>query len=443
MTFCVSVNQQTPLEAQLINKKTAIESWLRKKWLTHNPPFYGSVDLRNAAYKMAPIDMNLFPGGFNHLNSNFLTAAVISAQEAICRIRPEVHSILLIPENHTRNLFYLENIHALRQILLKAGFEVRIASLNPLIKQNTIIHTVGGHQLTLEPLIRKGDRIVLEDGFTPCIILLNNDLSAGIPEILLNLKQPITPPVFAGWTVRTKSKHFEIFDTVIQELCSEIQFDTWLLNAYFDVCYGLSFKHPQSHQELSDKVSDLLKRIQLKYRAYGIREKPFVIMKANSGTYGMGVMTVRAPEDVLNLNRKNRNKMATVKEGLAVHDVILQEGVYSYENIDGAVAEPVVYMMDRFVIGGFYRSHKGRSNDENLNASGMQFIQLGEDISNVLSSNDWFDPHHHFKQWEAPALPSHNEPLSHRSDRFYLYGLLARLSLLAASIEIEQSPSAP
>ena len=68
--------------------------------------------------------------------------------------------------------------------------------------------------------------------------------------------------------------------------------------------------------------------------------------------------------------------MAVVKEGLEVHDVIVQEGVYTFETVNDAVAEPVVYMIDHYVVGGFYRVHTERGKDENLNAPGMHFVPL-------------------------------------------------------------------
>ena len=45
-----------------------------------------------------------------------------------------------------------------------------------------------------------------------------------------------------------------------------------------------------------------------------------MIVKADAGTYGMGIMTARSPDDVRGLNRKQRNKMSVVKEGLEVTD---------------------------------------------------------------------------------------------------------------------------
>ena len=58
---------------------------------------------------------------------------------------------------------------------------------------------------------------------------------------------------------------------------------------------------------------------------------------------------------------------------------MIQEGVYTFESINEAVAEPVVYMIDHFVVGGFYRVHTGRGTDENLNAPGMHFVPLAFD----------------------------------------------------------------
>ncbi len=118
------------------------------------------------------------------------------------------------------------------------------------------------------------------------------------------------------------------------------------------------------------------------------------------------------------LSRRQRNKMAVIKEGLEVHDVLIQEGVYTFEHIDEAVAEPVVYMVDHFVVGGFYRVHTGRGVDENLNAPGMHFVPLAFETSCTLPN----------PQAAPDDIPN----------RFYAYGVVARLAMLAAAIEIEE-----
>ncbi len=117
------------LEQRIVDALPAIERWFRLQWQDHTPPFYGSVDLRNAGFKLAPVDMNLFPGGFNNLSEEMLPCAVQAAQSAIERLCPDARNLLLVPERHTRNQFYLTNVARLVRILRQTGLEVRIGSL--------------------------------------------------------------------------------------------------------------------------------------------------------------------------------------------------------------------------------------------------------------------------------------------------------------------------
>src|ERR1700742_4338204 len=119
------------LERKILDATPAIERWFRLEWQEHTPPFYCSVDLRNAGFKLAPVDTNLFPGGFNNLNPAFLPLCVQAAQAAVERVCADARAILLVPENHTRNPFYLQNVATLETILRQGGMRVRIGSLLP------------------------------------------------------------------------------------------------------------------------------------------------------------------------------------------------------------------------------------------------------------------------------------------------------------------------
>ena len=405
------------LERTLLDKSIAIEQWFRGQWQEHTPPFYCSVDLRNSGIKLAPVDTNLFPGGFNNLNADFHALCVQATQTAIEKICPDARDALLIPENHTRNQFYLQNVATLARILRLAGTNVRIGSLLPGLAEPMDVDLPDGKKLTLEPLKRQGNRIGL-DGFDPCVVVLNNDLSSGIPAILRDLEQPLLPPTHAGWAVRRKSHHFAAYNDVAKEFAEFLGIDPWLINPYFEMCGKINFQEHQGEECLAGYVAEILDDIRAKYKEYGITDDPFVIVKADAGTYGMGIMTVKDASEVRGLNRKQRNKMAVVKEGLEVHEVLVQEGVYTLETVRDAVAEPVVYMIDRFVVGGFYRLNTQRGKDQNLNAPGMQFEQLA------------------FA--EPCSLPDPDDP-DCAPNRFYAYGVIARLALLAASLELERT----
>ena len=406
------------LEQRILESMPAIERWFRLEWMEHTPPIYTSVDLRNAGFKLAPVDTNLYPGGWNNLTPDMLPLAVQAGMAAIEKICPEAKNLLLIPENHTRNTFYLSNVVQLQRIFGQAGLNVRLGTLNPEITEPTEVQLPTGESVLLEPLVRTKHRLGLKN-FDPCTILVNNDLSAGTPEVLKNLhEQFLLPPLHAGWSIRRKSTHFEAYEEVAKRFAKMLGMDHWLINPMFERCGEVNFADGTGMDCLRTHTESLLNRIKRKYKDYGINEKPFVVVKADNGTYGMGIMTVRDVSDLDALNRKSRNKMNVIKDGQTVSDVIIQEGVLTHERINETVAEPVVYMLDRYVVGGFYRVHAERGVDENLNAPGASFVPLAFEQSAQLP--------------EPGVKPGVSAP-----NRFDMYGVVARLAMLAASYELE------
>ncbi len=405
------------IEQRLLSRQSDIEAWLRAEWRKTPAPFYASVDLRNAGFKLAPVDTNLFPAGFNNLNPAFLPLCIQAVQSGLERVCPTARGVLLIPENHTRNQFYLESLTTLRDVLIKAGFTVRIGSLLPDLEQPRELALPSGHQLLLEPVRRVGNQVVLDD-FIPCVVLLNNDMSGGRPAILEGLDQTVIPPLGLGWSDRLKSSHFAQYRQVCLEFTKLVDIDPWLIDPLFRNCGEIAFMKREGEDCLADNVDALLAAIRRKYIEYGIDKPPFVIVKADAGTYGMAIMTVHSADEIRHLNRKQRTKMAAGKEGLATSQVLMQEGVYTFETwgSEQAVAEPVVYMIDHFVVGGFYRVHTERGPDENLNAPGMHF----QPLAFVESCNN----------------PDRARSPGADPNRFYAYGVIARLALLAAAREI-------
>ncbi len=382
-----------------------IEAWFRRQWRELHPPIYSSMDLRNAGFKLAPVDTNLFPAGFNNLKPEGMPLYVQAMQAAITEIDPEIVRILLIPESHTRNPFYFESVAVLKEILLQAGFEVRIGSLSPDLTDKQTHTLPSGRKLLIEPLIRNGDTISVKN-FSSCCILLNNDLSSGVPPILENIKQIILPPVQLGWMTRLKSEHFSHYQSVCELFAEAIGIDPWLIMPYFDQCPDVDFQNPEGQECLITRANGLLSLIRKKYKEYKVPHKPFLVVKADQGTYGMAVMMIDDPEQLRNLNRKQKQKMSVIKGGKQVTKAIIQEGVHTFETAgpQQSVAEPVIYTIGRYVLGGFYRIHKDRGVTENLNSPGMDFV----------------------------PLPFEN--LCH--SRFYAYGVIARLALLASSREL-------
>lgn len=398
----------------MLEKQVDIETWFRPQWQKTPAPLTCSVDLRNAGYKIAPVDTNLFPAGFNNLNPDFLPLCIQAAQTIVTESMPGCKKIMLIPENHTRNPFYLESLAVLQNIFRNAGFEVKVGVLRTDLQTKETHQLQTGEVLDYHPIIRKNDRLMIDD-FSPCMILLNNDLSEGIPDILENLEQWVRPSEQLGWAKRFKSNHFSFYQQVIEEFCDALDLPPWDISPMFTTHEGIDFKQREGEELLASKVDQLLANIQHEYTHRGINQKPYVVVKADAGTYGMGVVMVQSGEELLNLNRKQRNKMTQSKGNKKIERVILQEGVPTWESwqTDDAVAEPVIYMIGHHVIGGFYRVHTGRGPNENLNAPGMHFEPL------------------------AFAKPCNYPQADDCQNRFYVYGVIARLAALAAARELD------
>lgn len=406
------------LEQRILDSMPAIERWFRLEWMEHTPPFYSSVDVRNAGFKLAPVDTNLFPGGWNHLTPDMLPLAVQAAMAAIEKICPEARNLLVIPENHSDNTFYLSNVAQLRRIFHMAGLNVRIGSIDPAIKKATTVDLPNGESVTLEPVIRGKRRLGVKD-FDPCTILLNNDLRAGVPGILEDIhEQYLLPPLHAGRATRRMSKHFKCYEEVAKRLGKLLGVDPWLINPLFEKCGEVNLTEGVGMDCLSTNVDALLTKIRRKYKEYGIKEKPFVMVKADNGTHGMGIVTVRDAKDLEELCQRVQVKAKNEGVRPASQDILVQEGVLTKERMHDAVAEPVVYMMDRYVVGGFYRVHAGRGVDEDLSAPGSSFVPLA------------FEQSTHLPQ---PGV----KPGASAPNRFYMYGVVGRLAMLAASYELE------
>ncbi|WP_367606447.1 glutamate--cysteine ligase [Legionella sp. W05-934-2] len=403
------------LEKKILSQVNLIEDWFRKQWTIYQPPLTTSVDLRHAGFKLAPVDTNLFPAGFNNLNAEFLPLCVQAMQATLANYQTGCKRVLILPETHTRNPFYTQSLSVLRGIVQKAGYEVRIGSLDGEKQAPYEVTAASGETILYEPVIRKDNHIMI-DGFKPCLVLLNNDLSSGIPDSLKGLEQTILPTTQLGWTSRLKSTHFRFYKQVAQQFAELIDIDPWLVNPDYASVEGIDFMAQEGLEQCAQAVDTLLSQVKQHYQEKGIRETPFAVVKADNGTYGMSVMMVHDGDDVRNMNRKLRTKMAASKGSQKVSRVIVQEGVHTFETVDGgAVAEPVVYMIGPYVVGGFYRVHQGRGRDENLNAPGMHFVPLA--FAEPCNMPDISD--------------DENSP-----NRFYIYGVIARLGALAAAYEL-------
>lgn len=372
------------IQEKLIQNSSQIEEWLHKQELSCCVPFYSSVDVRNGGFKAAVVDTNLFPAGFNNI---LITPQVVQAlQTAIKNRVPNAKNILFITEEHTRNKWYLENALVLQNLMEKAGFTVTVASfLDP---KNAVCDNEDTPFIDLETETGKHIRLnclhrilkdVEKDEKQFDLIILNNDLSTGIPEILQKASIPIYPSLQAGWHSRLKSHHFKVANALISDFAKLIDIDPWLLSCLFESTDHIDINSEEDRQKVFEQTDRLLKEIQKKYDQHHIEEKPFVFLKSDNGTYGMGIHVIENAEDLLTLNRKERNKLHVGKGSQVIERYILQEGVPSIVRIEEKTGEACIYQIANQFMGGFYRINSQKTDRQNLNSQGVIFTQITDD----------------------------------------------------------------
>jgi len=403
----------------------SIENWLEEKKIKNFEPFYSSIDIRDSGFKIAPVDANLYPAGFNNLcPTDLKNAPKVISKVLLEKLGFFPKKMLILPESNTKNKFYIDNVIELKKIFELLGIEVKLGWWEPVKNSNSII-LESSQGLKVEAFsIHIQDEtlfIFTEDNekFIPEFILLNNDFSLGVPHSLFKVSQPIHPSVRLGWHTRKKSDFFRFYNELAAELALKAKLDPWVLQVETRLVSDVDFQTKRGLDRIAFAVDDLLEHIRREYENRKISKEPFVFVKSNSGTYGMGITKVKSGKEVLEFNRRERNKMDVVKNRLKVSEVIVQEGIPTRFELDGVTTEPVIYLCGNQLIGGFLRQNPNRGREDNLNSQGMVFKKLC--LSDLESAK--------FKKI------LNNKDTSQELELELVYGAIAQLSVASIALE--------
>ena len=371
---------------QLIEaKRQEITEWMEKKRAEVPIPIYGSVDVRDAGWKIAVVDANHFPAGFNNVapeDEEHLSALLknhINRRDEKCRW---VH---LYPESHTRNAAYVENLKTLQRLIEQAGFRCTVGS--PELADHGSLAGISG-PLNLDivslQLVNDEESIVV-NGEQPDLILLNNDLTEGIVPGLGTSR--VSPPPVMGWHSRKKSHHYDALSDYVSEIAELIGIEPWCLITDWFVSKDKCLDRESCRIELAAEVDDFIQRIKNKYHTLGIDREPVVFIKNDSGTYGLGILSVRSGEELLSLSNRKMRKLMYSKGGVEVENFLIQEGIPTrLETADGGPVEPVVYLVDGQAASWFYRINEKKSDIDNLNSPSASFESY-TDVGHLYGEN--------------------------------------------------------
>jgi glutamate--cysteine ligase len=408
VTSMIYSKARSEIHNQICNNYNAVQSWFQSQTKKLNYPIYSSYDIRDGDYKIANVDANIYPAGFNNICPTDKESAVELFQKYISvHYGPDIKKILLITEEHTNNPYYLENVATLQNLLTEGGYTVRVAFPSNLESPLELI-SITGQKITVNsgyensPFLKE---------FNPDLIISNNDFSLSLEEWGNQISKPINPPRQLGWYQRKKSRYFKNYNQLVSEFAEIAGFDPFLLRVETEEFLDFDITSDESRDVLATRVDQFLQKLKVEYQKRGITQEPFCFVKNNSGTYGLAVIRVASGAEVKEWTYKARKKMKAAKGGRDVAEVIIQEGIPSIVTSEEAAAEPVIYMIGCELAGGFLRTHAEKSSTESLNSPGAVYKKLC--VTDLTE--------------ERSNCPREN-----------VYGWSAKLGLLAIALEAEQ-----
>ncbi|MFZ4712500.1 MAG: glutamate--cysteine ligase [Bacteriovoracaceae bacterium] len=398
-----------------VNDKSALEDFVLNNWQEMNEylcsvskelpiPVYSSVDIRESKTKFAPVDHNMYPAGFNNVCKKDLANCAEHFKKYFLKMNEHTKHVAIIPESHTKNLFYLDHLYSLKTTVENAGFEVTIVSLDEALmgEEKELVLT---SQSSFEVKISKGqvvsDQIVVPGKEPIDIALLNHDQSNPLNVNWETMKTIIVPTPKIGWFKRQKNEHFTYYKMVADAFCQQFNINPDLIQAHFIAVDKIDFNTKEGLEALGKAVDDL---------KANLAPETQIFVKASQGTYGMGISVVGSGEEIINMNRKGRNKMDVGKNNIKFTSVLVQEGVETIVKYDDMPAEITIYLIGGKALGGFMRANPLRSTTENLNAKGMVYKKLC--LADICKENE-----HTCKE--------------------AVYSVLARLATIASAYEIK------
>lgn len=361
------------LTERLLENSDEITNWMKKKRSEVPMPIYGSVDIRDSGWKVAVVDANQFPAGFNNISKDDELKLSSLLHDHIQRENLDCKWVHVYPESHTRNQGYIENISTIKRLLEMAGYRCTVGS--PELEGHGSLDGIS-EPLILDQVILSKDSLLVNNE-VPDMILLNNDLTEGIlPGLLTNR---VTPPPNMGWQRRRKSEHYACLQKYVEEIAVILEIDPWHLMTDWFVSENKCLEKESCRLKLATEVDVFLEKIAQKYNSLGINRKPVAFVKNDRGTYGLGIMAISSGDELLNLSNRKRNRLMYSKGGVEVENFLIQEGVpTSLFTTEGSPVEPVVYLIDGEAASWFYRVNSKKSDMQNLNSPSAKFLTYDE-----------------------------------------------------------------
>ena len=116
-----------------------------------------------------------------------------------------------------------------------------------------------------------------------------------------------------GWFVRKKHHFFKEYNLLAKEFASLLKIDPWYITIETELFSPFDVESKENLKALKARSSNMLHFLRENRPKLDNKEEPYLFLKNNSGTYGLGVMSVNKLEQLDHLSYKARKKMKASK----------------------------------------------------------------------------------------------------------------------------------
>src|SRR5690606_976708 len=119
---------QDEIHLKISRNLKKVQEWYTEKGKGYAFPFYTSVDVRDSGFKVAVVDANIYPAGFNNVCQTDQETASSAVENYLkTYYKKPISRVCLLCEEHTSNLNYWDNVITLKTIIEQSGRQVRLS----------------------------------------------------------------------------------------------------------------------------------------------------------------------------------------------------------------------------------------------------------------------------------------------------------------------------
>jgi len=405
-----------PVISSIKKNSYEISGWFEKHLKRIPVPFLASVIIKDSGFKTTVTGVHFFPTGLNQIAKGDLRNTPQLVKKYFKKYHSDIEKlkkILVLATVRHSNPFYYEHLFTFIQILKKSHFKVELGTLETL-EAPANIKTPSKKTLKIFPVVFESDKIRVGK-FDPDFVLLTDPFTSEQTLKLSNLRQPMNPPYKLLSFMHKRSDALNIFNTLAKDFSDLLGIDPWLISTQFHVDTHVNFDEKSGVEKVANSSNLLLQNLEQKYREYNVNQRPAVQIVNNSGTYGMGMLSIQSTRELSDLYFKKKAKKLNGKSQSVINEVLIQESVPVRPLFNKFVGETVIYLLGNEVIGGYIKSYTDKT------------------AKNILSSREFLF---------QPMVLTHGTgaKVKKQTDKTLglLYQNISRLGGLAAGYEIDR-----